>query len=211
MTKEPALLPLAIVMVAGPQILTTILLATSENARKNSMSFVLGVAAAMTVVITLVFYVAKALGATTKTPGSSSGNGTVDLLVIALLLVLLVYVFFKRTNMKPPKWMSRLEAATPRLALVLGFVLFAVMPTDVITMVTVGSFEAAHDAPWWHNLYFIALTIFIISLPLLLVIALGKRADIVLPKIRDWMASHSWVVNEIVILLFLALTVSNMG
>lgn len=36
-------LPLAIVMVAGPQIITAVFLATSENWRKNSAAFLTGV------------------------------------------------------------------------------------------------------------------------------------------------------------------------
>ena len=43
-----AILPLAIVMVAGPQIISAILLATSRDARRNSLAFVAGVALAIT-------------------------------------------------------------------------------------------------------------------------------------------------------------------
>ena len=36
------LLPLAFVMIAGPQILSAIFLATTENWRKNTLAFVAG-------------------------------------------------------------------------------------------------------------------------------------------------------------------------
>lgn len=210
MTSQQAILPLAIVMVAGPQILSSIFLATSETARKSSLAYVVGVGSAVTLGVTIAYFSARALGASTRSHQSSSGNSTVDLVIIALLLVLLIYVFLNRKNVKPPKWMGRLQTAQPRFALGLGFLLFIVMPTDVITMITVGSFQAAQKAPWWHNLYFIALTVFLIALPLLVVVAFGHRAQAALPKLRDWMSSNSWVVNELVIVLFLGITISNL-
>ncbi len=211
MTSGPAVLPLAIVMIAGPQILSATVLATSERVHQNSLSFIAGVSAATTIGVSIAYFLSKELGASTGSQNSSSGNQTVDYLIIALLLALLVQTFRNRRDVKTPKWMSRLQTATPRFAFLLGLVLFLVMPTDVISMITVGSFQAAQKAPWWHNLYFVALTALLISIPYLLVLSLGRRAHIVLPKVRDWMTSHSWVVNEIVILFFLVLTVSNTG
>ena len=210
MTSEPAILPLAVVMIAGPQILSAVFLATSERARASSLAYIAGVTGAVTVGVSLVFFVAKAAGANTNSSGTSSGNETVDWIIIGLLVALLVRVFLNRANMQPPKWMARLQSATPKFALGLGFLLFILMPTDILTMVTVGMFQAAHDAPWWHNLYFIGVTVLLISLPLLIVLLLGRRADRVLPKVRDWMNDHSWVVSEAVILIFLAITASNM-
>jgi high-affinity Fe2+/Pb2+ permease len=210
MNPEPAILPLALVMIAGPQIISATFLATSERARPASVAYITGVTLAVTLGVTIAYYVARAAGAATNTANTSSGNSTVDLLIIALLLVLLVRVYLHRAHMKPPKWMARLQTSSPRFALGLGFLLFVAMPTDIITEITVGTFQAAHKAPWWHNLIFIGVTVFIVAIPLLLVLALGRRANVVLPKVRDWMTSHSWVVSELVILLFLGITLSNL-
>jgi hypothetical protein len=38
---------------------------------------------------------------------------------------------------------------------------------------------------------------------------LGKRGEDLLPKVRDWMTSNSWVISEIVIAFFLTLTISS--
>jgi hypothetical protein len=40
---------------------------------------------------------------------------------------------------------------------------------------------------------------------------LGKRAESVLPKIRDWMNTSSWLVSEIVLVFFLALTINSLA
>ena len=39
---------------------------------------------------------------------------------------------------------------------------------------------------------------------------LGKRGEDLLPKVRDWMTDNSWVISEVVIVLFLALTISGL-
>ena len=40
---------------------------------------------------------------------------------------------------------------------------------------------------------------------------MGKRAHVFLPKARDWMNTNSWIVNELVLLLFVGLVVSNIA
>jgi small neutral amino acid transporter SnatA (MarC family) len=51
-----AILPLAIVMVAGPQIVSAIVLATGQDARRNSLAFLAGVALAITVGTMVAFW-----------------------------------------------------------------------------------------------------------------------------------------------------------
>jgi threonine/homoserine/homoserine lactone efflux protein len=206
-----AVLPLAIVMVAGPQILTAILLATSEDARRNSLAFVAGVALAITVGTMVAYWLTSLI----KTSAGSERQGTVgtviDWLIIALLVVMLVRVFVRRKNTEPPKWMGRLQTADARLSFRLGLLLFLVMPTDVITMLTVGAYLARHGAPWWQSLPFLLVTLLLAGLPLLVLLALGRRGEVLLPKLRTWMSTNSWVVSEAIILLFLVLTISGMG
>ena len=45
----------------------------------------------------------------------------------------------------------------------------------------------------------------LIGFPLLVLLALGHRAEATLPKVRNWMNTNSWVVSEIVIVFFLVL------
>jgi hypothetical protein len=50
----------------------------------------------------------------------------------------------------------------------------------------------------------------LLALPLLALLAFGQRAVAVLPKIRDWANEHSWLVSEAVILIFVAIVVSDL-
>jgi len=45
----------------------------------------------------------------------------------------------------------------------------------------------------------VLLTLLLLALPALLLVLFGHRAQEFLPKARDWMNTHSWVANEIVI------------
>jgi hypothetical protein len=58
---------------------------------------------------------------------------------------------------------------------------------------------------------FILLTLLLLALPALMVLLLGKRAQTFLPKVRDWMNSNSWIVSEIVLLLFIIITAKSLA
>ena len=64
---------------------------------------------------------------------------------------------------------------------------------------------ANHSDPWWHTLPFVFLTLFLLALPALMVLTLGQRAKTLLPKVRDWMNNNSWIVSEIVLVLFIVI------
>lgn len=204
-----AVLPMAVVMVAGPQFVSAIFLATSAEPRRNSLAFLAGVATATITGVTLVYWAAGAFEGTGNRTSGGRGDA-LDYAIIALLLFLLVRVYLKRHDTEPPKWMGKLQSATPIFALKLGFLLFILMPTDIITMLTVGLYLARNDAPWWQALPFIFLTLLLAGAPLLALLLLGRRAEALLPKIRAWMNTNAWVVNELVIVFFLVMTISGL-
>jgi len=100
--------------------------------------------------------------------------------------------------------------ASPRFSFRLGFLLLGVFPTDILTSVAVGTYISAHDEPWWHVLPFVGLTLLPIGLPLLVLLLFRRRAEAFLPKARDWMNANSWIVNELVLSLFVALAISDL-
>jgi thiol:disulfide interchange protein len=85
-----------------------------------------------------------------------------------------------------------------------------VFPTDILTSVAVGSYLSSHGDPWWHLLPFLGLTLLFLALPVLIVLAFGKRGRAFLPKARDWMNANSWVVSEIVLVFFIVLTINSL-
>jgi len=200
-----AVLPVAIVMSAGPQIVTAVFLATSRDARRNSLAFLASVAAATTIGVTIFYLLGNTVSGDAK---EDSGQNWLDYVIVALLVFLAVRIFMRRKSTEPPKWMGRLETADPRFSAKIGLLLYLAMPTDIISMATVGVFLAREGAPWVDSLPFIVLTVLIAGLPFIVLLVLGKRAETVLPKARNWMNTNSWIVSEAVILFFLAMSIS---
>ncbi len=196
-------LPLAIVMVAGPQFLTAIFLATSERWRRNSAAYVIGAGLAISIVVTVAFVAGAGV------IGGGSPRVGVHLAILVLLLYAMVHTYRTREEADTPGWMSRLVAASPRFSFRLGFLLLGFFPTDLVTSVAVGSSLAATGAPLGDAAGFVALTLTLLALPAVVLAAFGDRAEKRLPAVRDWMETNSWLVNEVVLLLFVGITVSN--
>jgi hypothetical protein len=74
------LLPMAFVMIAGPQILSAIFLATSERWRGNSAAFLAGAALSITAFVTIAYVV----GGGASDAGAS--HNTLDVFVLVLLV-----------------------------------------------------------------------------------------------------------------------------
>ena len=201
-----ATLPLAFVMIAGAQIISSFFFATSERWKADSAAYVLGAGASILAIVTIAYFVAK--GIKTGDDHSGSQSQTIDYVIVGLLVILMAFVFHGRENAEPPKWMGKLETATPRFSFTLGFLLLGFFPSDLISSVVVGTHLANHGDPWWHALPFVFLTVLLLALPALLVLALGRRAETSLPKVRDWMGANSWIVSEIVLVFFIVIVLA---
>jgi Sap, sulfolipid-1-addressing protein len=198
------LLPMAFVMIAGPQILSAIFLATTEDWKRNSIAYVAGASVSITAIVTLAYLLIN--GAS----GDSGPSNTIYGFILVLLVLAAIQTFRGREESEPPKWMGRLQNASPSFSFKLGFLLLGVFPTDILTSVAVGSYAGNHGDAWWHVLPFLGLTLFLLALPMILIFAFGNRAQAFLPKARDWMNNHSWIVSEIVIGLFILITLNSL-
>jgi hypothetical protein len=104
--------------------------------------------------------------------------------------------------------MGRLQNATPKTSLVLGFLLLGFFPSDIVTSFSVGSFIAHNGDTYLQALPFIGLTLLLLASPALGVALMGRRAQTTMPKIRDWMNDNSWIVSEVVLVFFIVLVLT---
>jgi Sap, sulfolipid-1-addressing protein len=187
--------------------MTAILFVTHPTPIRVSVAFLIGVSAAM-VLGTTIFYL---LGSTIDLgdPSDQGSTGTIiQLVLVGVLVLLAIFVYRHRENSEPPKWLGGLLEASTMKALLIGFVLIAVMPTDIISMLTVGVNLQQNDSSLVGAIPFWLLTLLIAASPLLLYLLFRKRAQTAMPKVRDWMGTHSWLVNIIVIGIFIFLILS---
>jgi len=196
---------MAIVMIAGPQILSAIFLATTNRWKANSFAYVLGAAFSISIVVAVAYLI----GGGNSDDGGPDSN-TIYIVILVLLVIAAIHVYRNREESEPPKWMGKLQDAGPRFSFTLGFLLLGIFPTDIITSVAVGGTLAGRGDPLWQYLPFLALTLLFLALPALTVLALGERGQKLLPKVRDWMNANSWIVSEFVIVLFIVLTAGNL-
>ncbi|MCX5068396.1 GAP family protein [Micromonospora lupini] len=204
-------LPLAVVMVAGTQLVVAVFLASSDRPRAASLGFLAGAGLVVAAGVTVSWLLTRLLGGLATDASAAASRidrgPAIDLVVLALLVSLALLVWLRRNRSGPPRWLGSVSHADPRWAARTGALLFVVTPTDLLTMATVGATVARHDLPWWHLVPFVLLTVLLLAVPLLALVLLGQKAARVLARMREWAEAHSWIVNEIVIAFFALLTV----
>ena len=203
-----AVIPLAITMNAGPQIMSAIIFVTAPKALKLSAYFLAGVVIAVTLGVTITYTLASVLGNTISLgdPSDSGSLGNIIQYVLVGLLVLLsIKSYVGRETSEPPRWLGALQNAKPRTAFTTGLLLLSVFPSDLVILVTVGVNLAQNNASLVGALPFMVATILIAALPVLSYLLFRHRAKQLMPKVRDWMNTNSWLVNIIVYLVFILL------
>jgi len=203
-----AVIPLAITMNAGPQIMSAIIFVTAPKALKLSAYFITGVVIAVTAGVTITYTLATVLGNSVSL-GDPSDSGSLGNIIQYLLVGLLVFLSIKsyvgRETSEPPGWLGALQNAGPRTAFTTGLLLLSVFPSDLVILVTVGINLAQQNASLVGAVPFVAATILIAALPMLSYLLFRRRAERAMPKVRDWMNTNSWLVNIIVYVVFIVL------
>jgi Sap, sulfolipid-1-addressing protein len=205
-----AVIPLAITMNAGPQIMSAIIFVTAPKALKLSASYLAGVVIAVTVGVTVTYTLATVLGGSVSL-GDSSDSGSlgniIQYVLVGLLVVLSIRSYLTRATSEPPRWLGAMQNANPRTAFTTGLLLLSVFPSDLVILVTVGINLAQQNASLVGAVPFIVATILIAALPVLSYLLFRHRAVRAMPKVRDWMNTNSWLVNIIVYVVFILLIV----
>jgi hypothetical protein len=202
------ILPLAITMMAGPQIMSAIIFVTSEQAVRVSTAFLMGVAIATTVGVAITAGLAALLGDSLSLgdPSDEGSAGTiVQIALVALLIAAAVKNYLGRETAEPPKWLGALQTADAKKALTTGLLVILLMPSDIIIMLTVGTNLEQLGSSFADALPFIGATVLIAALPLLGYLLFRRRAVLAMPMVRDWMNANSWLVNIIVCGIFIVL------
>jgi Sap, sulfolipid-1-addressing protein len=203
-----AILPLAITMNAGPQIMSALIFITASKPLKLSAAFLAGVVIAVSVGLTITYTIARVLGNSISlgdpSDASSIGN-IIQYVLVALLIFLSIKNYVRRESIEPPRWLGALQNAKPKTAFTTGLLLLSVFPSDFVILVTVGMNLAQNNASLVAGLPFVLATILIAALPVLFYLLFHRRAQRMMPKVRDWMNTNSWLVNIIVYVIFILL------
>ena len=199
------ILPLSLIMVMGPQILTSIFLVTSREPVKNSIALLIGVVLAASLSILIWFGLTDAIG---FSPKDSDSPTTRDYIIAGLLALLAIHVYRGRGTAEVPKWMTALQEAEPKRAFSLGFLLILLMPTDIIAVISTVNFLHDNHKNALDGWPLVAATTLLMALPFIAYELLGRRAREAMPGIREWLTTNAWLVNLIVIVYFIYSTLT---
>src|SRR5215211_2855671 len=144
-----AVIPLAITMNAGPQIMSAIIFVTAPKALKLSAYFLAGVVIAVTVGVTLTYTLANVLGNSISLgdPSDSGSIGNIiQYLLVGLLVILSIRSYVNRETSEPPRWLGAMQNAKPRTAFMAGLLLLSVFAAAFVIQVTVGINLAQQNA-----------------------------------------------------------------
>jgi hypothetical protein len=203
-----SVIPLAITMNAGPQIMSAIIFVTAAKPLKLSAYFLAGVVIAVTVGVTVTHTLAEVLGngISLGDPSDSGSLGNIiQYVLVGLLVILSIRSYLGRETSEPPRWLGAMQNANSRTAFLAGLLLLSIFPSDLVILVTIGINLAQHNAGLVAALPFIGATILIAALPVLSYLLFRRRAERAMPKVRDWMNKNSWLVNIIVYVVFIVL------
>jgi Sap, sulfolipid-1-addressing protein len=205
-------LPLAFTMMAGPQIISSIIFVTRESgAVKVSLAYVSAVFIAACLGILICIGLADLLGNTIDLTDDGEGSTAakaIQIALIGLLMARALMIYIKRADSEPPKWLGALQTATARRAFEIGALLILLFPGDIVVMLTTGIHLVSEGHSWFDALPLILMTTLIAASPLIFFLIFRQRAERIMPAVRDWMNSHSWVINIVVCLVFVALILS---
>jgi hypothetical protein len=200
------ILPLAITMMAGPQIMSDIIFLTSRRPVALNGAFVVAVAIAVTAGTAIAAGLVSLLGLDFGSSSDSGSAGTIiQVVLVGLLILASIKNVVRRETIEPPKWLGALQQADWRKAFVTGLLVILLMPSDIVIMFTVGTRLDHTDSSFVDALPFIGATVLIAALPLLTYLLFRRRAQAFMPKVRDWMNNNAWAVNIIVYAIFIVL------
>ena len=188
--------------------MSAIIFLTISRPVKLSISFIVGVAIAT--IVGLVFALVSVLGdgVSLGDPSDEESIGKlIQYALVALLIALAVKNYVRRESVEPPRWLGTLQNADRKMALKTGLLVIWLMPGDIIVLLTVAANIEQNDAGFLAALPFIAATLLVAALPLLLYLLFHRGAEQFMPRVREWMNTHSWLLNVITCIVFIALII----
>lgn len=204
MGENLQVIPMAIIMMLGPQILSALFILTGKNRVRASLSYIFSIFCAATLGTVFIMLVIDLLNL--RVPSETEPSQIIMPIKYALvgLLGFGIYKNYRDRNKKiTPRWMKVIMAGDVKDNFRLGFFLVYVAPTDLTVMASVAFYLKIHDKPILDALPFLLTTAFIAALPLLVSLVFRKRSEIFLPKANKWLTKNSWMVQAFVLALFI--------
>jgi len=203
MLKLLEVLPLALIMNLGPGIITAIVVLIGKKPIKKTLLYLAGAATGVAVMGFVAFLIFDFVNKGGTPSGQSATSQVLNYVFAGLLALLGVWVFTQRGKARKPRWMASIQDASSKRIFTMGLLFYSIFPSDFVALLTVGYLLTENKMHFYSIFPFFALTLLIAAIPVLSFLILRKRAERVMPRVRDWLDSHGWIINEVVIVFFI--------
>ncbi|WP_328474827.1 GAP family protein [Actinoplanes sp. NBC_00393] len=202
-------LPTAVGVALSPiPIIAVILMLTTPRARTNGPAFVLGWLLGLGVVGALVLTLAGP-SASTGDDGAATWVGWLKLVLGVLVLAIAARQFRGRPRSgeeaSMPGWMNAIDQFGAGKSLGMAVLLSAANPKNLLLAVAGAAAIAQTGIPGGQQAaayaVFTAIASLGVAAPVVLYLAMGKRSEDLLARLKDWMSAHNAVIMSVLCLV----------
>ncbi len=211
------LLPLAVaIAISVTTIITTVLMLLSPKARSRTVGLLVGCVVGVGGAVALFTLLADMLP--TQDPGGSSLEATVIKMVVGVLLVVLA---LRQWRGRPangdraelPKWMAGVDSMMPGKALVLGLLLSAVVPKNLLLALSAGLILG--EAGFSNGRAAIVIVVFTtiatstVAVPVVAHLVAPARMRGPFERIREWLVENNVAIMVVLLLVIGVVMIGN--
>jgi hypothetical protein len=203
------MLPFAVGIAISPiPIVAIVLMLGTDNAKSDSLSFLVGWLGAMALAGAVLLAIAGSADVT-ENGAPSDSSSTLKVVLGVVLLGLAVKQWRQRPapGEEPPmpKWMDAIEEFTPAKSAGLGVLVSVVNPKNLIlivggaTAIAQTEVSGADQAIVW--IIFMVIATIGVAAPIVIYFAMGDKAAGILADLKAWMAHHNAAIMAVILVI----------
>jgi threonine/homoserine/homoserine lactone efflux protein len=204
------------IIVSPLPIVAVILMLFTARGKANSLAFLVGWIGGLAIVGAVVLGLSDAADVSSDSDASDGSGG-----ILVVIGVLLIAAAVRRWRQRPragetatpPKWMSRIEGLRPVAAFLLGVLLSAVNPKNLLLTVaaaaTVGQAGLSTGDTVITWAIFVLLASLSVVAPVIYRLVRGEHAQATLDSAKSWLEANNSVVMAVLFLVIGAKILGN--
>jgi threonine/homoserine/homoserine lactone efflux protein len=203
------MLPFAVGIAISPiPIVAIVLMLGTDNAKSDSLSFLVGWIVAMALAGAILLAV---VGASDPTDSGAPADSTSTLKLVLGIVLLGLAVKQWRSRLRAgedaamPKWMSSVEGFTPVKSAGLGVVVSVVNPKNLILIVGGAAAISQTDVSGSDQVIVWAIFILIatigVAAPVVIYFAMGDKAAAILDDLKGWMGRNNAAIMAVILVI----------
>ena len=202
------ILPLAVGIAISPiPIIAAILMLLSPKAKGTSLGFLFGWLVGIIAAIVIFTLLSSVLPQ--RADGPATVAGVIKIVLGALLLLLAARQWRSRPakgeQAALPKWMTAIDTMSPAKALVLGFVLAAVNPKNLLMAASAGLVVGGAGLTLGQTIAVIAVFTVIagstVLVPVIAYLAASAKMAEPLERLREWLVDNNATIMAVLLLV----------